>query len=84
VPVDSGLGVGAGAERQRASTTSMARAFVGALGSVGTDLRRVTAPPAPAEAGDAALPRSRPHCWMPSPREDADRALWRGRETEAN
>jgi hypothetical protein len=42
--------VRAGAERQRASTTNTA-ALVGALGSVGTDLRRATAQLAPAEAG---------------------------------
>jgi hypothetical protein len=51
-PVDSDLGVGASGERWHASTTGMAF-LVDALGSSGIDMRRTTAPPAPAEAGGA-------------------------------
>ena len=52
-PVDSGLGVGAGAERRRTGATSTGRAC-GCPWLVGTDLRRATAPLAPIEAGGGA------------------------------
>jgi hypothetical protein len=49
-PVDFGIGVGASAERQRASTNSMGDAC-GCTWFYGIDMRREMAPPAAAEAG---------------------------------
>ena len=51
-PVNSSLGVGAGGARAPSARVTL----MGALGSAETDLRRTMAPPAPIEAGSAALP----------------------------